>query len=157
MDTVKQWMSSPAITAPETLLLPEARRLLREHRIRRLPVVDATGRLVGIVTEGDINRVSDSSATDVRDYDLYHRVSNLPIHDMMSRSVVTVAPDAPVLEVARQLLAHRISGVPVVEEGCVVGVIAESDLFRMIVARETQDAQQSAEPTVRLMSRFAQG
>lgn len=138
MDTVRTWMSSPAIVAPETMLLPVARRRLRERHIRRMPVVDAAGRLVGIVTEGDINSVSDSHVTDVRDYDLYHRVSDLPIHDVMTREVLTVTPDTPILEVARLLLENRIGGVPVMADGQVVGVITESDLFRLIVAQASQ-------------------
>ena len=134
MDTVRQWMSRPAIVAPMTMVLPAARQLLRQHRIRRLPVVDAEGKLVGIVTEGDINRVSESHVTDVRDYNLYHRVGDLPIGEIMTRDLVTVTLDMPIIEVARQLLEHRIGGVPVVEDERVVGVITESDLFRLIVA-----------------------
>ena len=141
MDTVRRWMSSPAIVVAETTPLPQARRQMREQHIRRLLVVDGDGQLVGIVTEGDINRVSDSPATDVRDYNLYHRVGDLPIGDIMTRAIITVAADTPILEVARLLLEHRIGGVPVVEAGRVIGVITESDLFRLIVARETQDAQ----------------
>ena len=133
MDTVRQWMSNPAIVAPETMTLPETRRLMRQQRIRRLPVVDADGQLVGIVTEGDINRVSDSHVTDVRDFNLYHRIADLPIHDVMTHDVVTVSPDASIGEVAQQLLDHRIGGVPVIEQGRIVGVITESDLFRVIV------------------------
>jgi CBS domain-containing protein len=133
MDTVRQWMSQPAMVAPVTMVLPEARRLLRQHRIRRLPVVNAEGRLAGIVTEGDINRVSDSHVTDVRDYNLYHRVGDLPIGEIMTRDPVTVTPDMPIIDVARLLLDNRIGGVPVVEDGQVVGVITESDLFRLIV------------------------
>src|SRR5688572_1797041 len=68
MESVRRWMSKPAIVTPTTTSLPQARRQMQEQRIRRLPVVDVAGRLVGIVTEGDINRVSDSPATDVRDY-----------------------------------------------------------------------------------------
>ena len=137
METVHHWMSCPAITAPETMVLPEARRLLRQRRIRRLPVVDARGRLVGIVTEGDINRVSDSHVTDVRDYNLYHRVSDLPIAEIMTRDVVMVTPEMPIIAVARLLLEHRIGGVPVVEGDQVIGVLTESDLFRLLVTRET--------------------
>ena len=103
MDTVRGWMSSPAIVVRETTPLPQARRQMQEQRIRRLPVVDSAGQLVGIITEGDINRVSDSPATDVRDYNLYHRVGDLPIRDIMTRGVVTVAADTPILEVARLL------------------------------------------------------
>lgn len=145
METVRQWMSCPAIVAPATMVLPEARRLLRQRRIRRLPVVDAAGRLVGIVTEGDINRVSDSHVTDVRDYNLYHRVSDLPIGEIMTREVVTSTPDMPIIEVARLLLDHRIGGVPVVEDDQVVGVVTESDLFRLIVSQETWHAEPSAQ------------
>jgi CBS domain-containing protein len=137
MDTVAQWMSRPAINAPATMTLPEARQLMRERRIRRLPVVDAAGRLVGIVTEGDINRVSDSHVTDVRDYNLYHRVADLPIGEIMTREVVTVTPDTLIMDVARRLLDHRIGGVPVVQGEQIVGVITESDLFRMIVSAQT--------------------
>src|SRR5437870_4405076 len=128
MDTVQEWMTSPAILASETMTLLDARRLMQQQHIRRLPVVDATGRLVGIVTEGDINRVSDSPITDVRDYNLYHRVADLPIQAIMTRTVVTVTPDTPILVVARLLLDHRIGGVPVIEDGRVIGMITESDL-----------------------------
>lgn len=139
MDRVRNWMSSPAIVVSTTTILPEARRLLRERRIRRIPVVDAAGRLAGIVTEGDINRISDSHITDGREINLYHRAGDLPVGDVMTRAVVTVGPDAPVMEVARLLLQHRIGGIPVVDEGQVVGIITESDLFRLIVAQQSQD------------------
>jgi CBS domain-containing protein len=147
MESVRRWMSSPAIVAAAATTLPLARAQMREQRIRRLPVVDDAGRLVGIVTEGDINQVSDSPATDVRDFNLYHRVGDLPIRDIMTHPVVTVPPDTSIMEVAQLLLEHRIGGVPVVEEGQVIGVITESDLFRLIVARETQAAQVSGEDT----------
>ena len=135
METVGDWMSRPAIVAAPTMLLPQARRLLRQRGIRRLVVVDAAGRLVGIVTEGDINRLSDSHVTDVRDYNLYHRVGELPIGEIMTREVVRVTPDTPLIEVAGLLLSHRIGGLPVVEGEQVVGVITESDLFRLLVTR----------------------
>jgi CBS domain-containing protein len=134
MDNVRQWMSSPAIVAPETIVLPEARRMLQQQRIRRLPIVDAQGQLVGIVTEGDINRISASPATDVCDFNMYHRVADLPIRDVMTRDVHTVTPDTPIGEVAQKLIDYRIGGVPVIEHGRIVGVITESDLFRVIVA-----------------------
>ncbi len=133
MDTVQQWMSQPAITVSETMVLPAVREFMQEHHVRRLPVVDAAGRLVGIVTEGDINRVSDSHVTDVRDYNLYHRITDLPIGEIMTRDVISIAPDAPVREVARLLLEHRIGGVPVVATGQIVGMITEVDVFRMVV------------------------
>src|SRR6476659_752013 len=127
MDTVRKWMSSPALVVDQSMPLPDVRQRLTQQHVRRLPVVDEAGRLVGIVTEGDINRVSDSPITDVRDYNLYHRVADLPIEAIMSGTVVTVVPDTPILALAQRLLEQRIGGVPVVDEGQVVGVITESD------------------------------
>jgi CBS domain-containing protein len=138
MDTVRMWMSSPAIVVEQSMPLPDVRQRLKLQHIRRLTVVDAAGRLQGIVTEGDINRVSDSHVTDVRDYNLYHRVADLPIGEIMTRAVVTVTPDTPIMEVARLLLDHRIGGVPVVEHDQVVGMITESDLFRLIVIQQAE-------------------
>jgi len=138
MDTVRRWMSSPALVVDESMLLPDVRQRLEQQHVRRLPVVNTAGQLVGIVTEGDINRVSDSHITDVRDYSLYHRVADLPISEIMTRTVVTVTPDTPILVVARLLLDHRISGVPVVEDGRVIGMITESDLFRLIVVQQAE-------------------
>ena len=138
MDTVRRWMSSPALVVDESMPLPHVRQRLTQQRIRRLPVVNQAGQLVGIVTEGDINRVSDSHITDVRDYSLYHRVADLPIGEIMTRTVVTVTPETSIMDVARLLLDHRIGGVPVVEGGRVIGMITESDLFRLIVAQQAE-------------------
>ncbi len=138
MDTVRDWMSQPPICIADSTTLPEARRLMHRRRVRRLPVLDSDGRLVGIVTEGDINRISDSQAHDMRQYNLYHRVVDLPVRDFMTRTVITVGPDDPVIAVAQLLLHHRIGGVPVIDEGRVIGVITESDLFRRMVEREMQ-------------------
>ena len=138
MDTVRRWMSSPAWVVDESMPLPDVRQRLKQQHVRRLPVVNAAGQLVGIVTEGDINRVSDSHITDVRDYGLYHRVADLPIGEIMTRTVVTVTPDTSIMDVARLLLDHRIGGVPVVEGGRVIGMITESDLFRLIVVQQAE-------------------
>jgi CBS domain-containing protein len=144
MDTVRRWMSSPALVVDQSIPLPDVRQRLKQQHVRRLPVLNAAGQLVGIVTEGDINRVSDSHITDVRDYSLYHRVADLPIGEIMTRAVVTVTPDTPILVVARLLLDHRIGGVPVVEDGWVIGMITESDLFRLIVMQQAESAMNDA-------------
>ena len=134
MDTTRKWMTSPAIVVPETLTLPEARQLFRRQRIRRLPVVNRAEQLVGIVTEGDIDRVSGSSHTDVRVYNLYHHIYDLPVRDIMTYPVVTVTPDTLISDVAQLLWERRIGGVPVVQDDRVVGMITASDLFRLVVA-----------------------
>jgi CBS domain-containing protein len=139
MELVSDWMTTPAIVAAETMTLPAARCLLQERQIRRLPVVNADGALVGIVTEGDINRISDSPATDVREYNLYHRVADLPLRDCMTREVITVTPDQSIGAVALILRDNRIGGVPVVDQGRIVGMITENDLFNVLLREENRE------------------
>jgi len=133
MDTVNAWMSSPAIVARDTETLPRARELLVAAGIRRLPVVNAAGDLVGIVTEGDINRISDSPDRDVQNYNLYYRIHDLPLREVMRRPVITVTPDTPLHEAAHLLLAWRISGFPVLNRSRIIGVITVSDMLRRII------------------------
>jgi CBS domain-containing protein len=139
-DTVRMWMSSPAITAPHTMTLPEARKLMEHSHIRRVPVVDQEGHLVGILTEGDMYRISTAPETDMREYNLYYRIRDLPLHEIMSRPVFAVEADAPILGVAQLMLEHKIGGIPVTENGRVIGMITESDLFRLIMKRQMDQA-----------------
>lgn len=136
MDTVRTWMSAPPVVAVDTTPLPEARKLLVEHGIRRLPVINARGELIGIVTEGDINRISDSADGDLAEYNLYYRVRDLPLREFMRRPVVSVNPDTPLREAAHLMLTWRIHGLPVLDEGRVVGVLTVSDLLRRLLAEE---------------------
>jgi CBS domain-containing protein len=133
MDTVRHWMTATPVTVPESMTLPAARRLMTERQIRRLLVVDAAGNLVGLVTEGDINRISDGPNGDVAEFNLYHRVADLPLGDFMRREVISVAPQTPLREAAWRMMAHHIRGVPVLEGRRVVGVLTVSDLLRFIV------------------------
>jgi len=139
MDTVKAWMSTPAIVARDTETLPRAREILAAEGIRRLPVVNAAGGLIGIVTEGDINRISDSPDSDVQEYNLYYRVHDLPLREVMRRPVITVSPDTPLREAAHLMIAWRISGMPVLDRGKIIGVLTVSDLLRRIIEQENRE------------------
>lgn len=134
MERVGFWMSAPAVTVSDTTTLPAARALLAERRIRRLPVLGPDGRIAGIVTEGDINRISASADGDLAEYNLYYRVRDLPLREFMRRPVVTVTPDTPLHEAAQLMLTWRIHGLPVVAEGRVVGLISVSDMLRRVLA-----------------------
>lgn len=136
MDCVRVWMSAPAVVARETMTLPEARLLLTELNIRRLPVVDGGGDLVGIVTEGDINRISDSANFDEDAYNAAYKVKDLPVREFMRRPVLSVTPETCLREVAQLMIAHHIHGVPVVLGKRVIGVITVSDLLRWMVDTE---------------------
>ncbi|MEI8167198.1 MAG: CBS domain-containing protein [Chloroflexales bacterium] len=135
MDTVRVWMSAPPVVARDTMTLPQARQLLAELNIHRLPVVDSQDELVGIVTEGDINRIADSATGDSVAYNGYI-VKDLPVREFMRRPVLTVTPETRLSGAAQLMIAHHIHGVPVVIGKRVIGVVTVSDLLRWMVDSE---------------------
>ncbi len=129
---VKDWMTrDPVVISPKTTL-PEAYQLMKERRIRRLPVVD-NGKLVGIVTLGDVREASPSDATTLSIYELNYLLAQLSADRIMTREALSVSPDATIRDAARMMLEHKIGGLPVVEGGKVVGILTESDIFRLVV------------------------
>lgn len=129
---VKDWMTPDPITIGPNTTLPEANRLMKECGIRRLPVVD-NGRLVGIVTLGDVREASPSTATSLSIYELNYLLSRLTVEKIMTRDPITIAPETSLEAAARLMLEHKIGGLPVVDGAKVVGIITESDIFRLLV------------------------
>ena len=141
---VAEWMSTPAVTVAPSTSLEAAQRLMHQQHVRRLPVV-ADGRLVGIITWGDLRAAQPSAATTLSVYEWRALLEKVTVASCMTRNPLTIAPDASVLDAAQAMLDRKVGGLPVVEDGRVVGVITESDLFRLIVARGAQDAQSPAQ------------
>jgi acetoin utilization protein AcuB len=112
--------------------LIEAHRLMTDSKIRRLPVVK-NDRLVGIVTRGDVREAEPSDATSLTIWEMNYLFSKLKVRDVMTRNPVTVAPDATIAHVAQLMLERKISSLPVVENEKVIGIITESDIFRLVV------------------------
>ncbi len=129
---VKDWMTPDPITIAPNTTLPEANRLMKECGIRRLPVVDK-GRLVGIVTLGDVREASPSAATSLSIYELNYLLARLTVEKIMTRDPIVITPETSIEAAARLMLEHKIGGLPVVDEGKVVGIITESDIFRLLV------------------------
>ncbi|MBK8899636.1 MAG: CBS domain-containing protein [Anaerolineaceae bacterium] len=132
LELVKDWMSREVITAVPSMGLLDADALMRENKIRRLPVVE-NGRLVGIVTFGDVRGARPSAATSLSTWEMNYLLANLKLGEIMTRQPQTVSPEATIGEAASLMLSHRISGLPVVDgSGQLVGIITESDIFRMV-------------------------
>jgi CBS domain-containing protein len=129
---VRDWMTLDPITAPPTMTLPEALEVMAQHSIRRLPVVDR-GRLVGIVTRGDLRSGQPSQATSLSFFEIHYLLERVTLDRLMTRNPVTVADDATITQAASLMLQHKISGLPVVKGGHLVGIITESDIFRLVV------------------------
>lgn len=133
---VQDWMTSEPITIDESTNLSTAYHLMRLNQIRRLPVVNESGKLVGIVTKGDIREArpkEHATLGKVTPWELHVLAATLEVKDFMTLHPITATPHTPIREAARLMLTHKIGGLPVVEEDRVVGILTESDLFRFIV------------------------
>ena len=130
---VKERMSHHPITITPETSLHDALRIMREEKVRRLPVLDKKGKLVGIVLEKDLLYASPSPATSLSVYELNYLVSRIKVQDLMSRDVITVCEDCPLEEAARVMADSHISGLPVMRGDTLVGMITESDLFKIFL------------------------
>ena len=148
-ELVRNWMSSPPITIHVDASLPEACELLRQHKIRRLPVVDEEGHLVGIVTRGDLRGAQPSEATTLSIWELNYLLAKLKIKEIMTPDPITIREDATIKDAAQLMIDYKISGLPVVDkDGQLVGMITESDIFRMVVKswREEEESETTPDP-----------
>ncbi|MFN2161728.1 MAG: CBS domain-containing protein, partial [Candidatus Promineifilaceae bacterium] len=136
-ELVRSWMTPDPITVRLNTSLPEVHQIMVSEEIRRLPVVDDNGRLIGIVTLGDVRGAQPSPATSLSIWEMNYLLSSLDVARIMTPDPITVNPDQTIGEAARIMLENRISGLPVVEvDGRLVGIITESDIFSMVVLHE---------------------
>lgn len=122
---------NPVTVNPETSF-EDALQLIREKKIRRLPVVDRQGNLVGIVVEKDLLYASPSPATSLSVFEVHYLLSKLQVKDVMTKRVITIGEDCPLEEAARIMVDHKIGSLPVVRDRQVVGIITETDIFRIM-------------------------
>ena len=143
---VKDWMSSPAqIVHPDTAV-GEAYNLMMKLCIRRLPVVKEE-ELVGIVTLGDLREARPSPATSLSIYELNYLLGKLTVGQVMTHNPYTVTPAAGIQKAARIMLERKVSGLPVVDEqNRPVGIITESDIFRMLIDQWDYFTMQHGDP-----------
>jgi len=134
-ELVYDWMSREPITVTPTTTLFEAGKILREYNIRRLPVVDGNGNLVGIVTSGDIRKASASDASSLNVWELNYLLAKLTVQGIMTPDPITIYITDTIARAARLMLENKVSGLPVVDplEGSLLGIITESDIFRWVV------------------------
>ena len=132
-ELVKDWMTRDVITVASDVSLTEAHHLMTDNKIRRLPVVK-NDHLVGIVTRGDVREARPSDATSLTIWEINYLIARLKIKDIMAPDPVSILPDATLAEAAQLMLDNKISGLPVVDSNQkVIGIITESDIFRMVV------------------------
>lgn len=129
---VGERMSNPVVTVQPDLPLPEALILMKKEHIRRAPVVK-DGKLVGIVADKDLLNASPSPVTSLSIWELNYLLSKVTVEQVMSKNVMTVTEDMPIEQAARIMADNKIGGLPVLRDGQVVGIITETDLFKVFL------------------------
>jgi CBS domain-containing protein len=144
-ELVMHWMSYEPITVTPDTGLHDAENILRKYGIRRLPVVDKNGKLVGIVTRGDIREASPSDATSLSVWEINYLLDKLKIKNIMTPHPITVYTTDTITKAANLMLENKVSGLPVVDpaDGALKGIITESDIFRLVV--QTWDRTEAEE------------
>ena len=130
---VQELMSSKPVTVTADTSVPEALRIMRERKVRRLPVLDHHGKMVGIVSDKDLLYASPSPATTLAIWEISDLLAKLKVEKVMTREVVTVSGDTPLEEAARIMTDRRIGGLPVMDGENLVGIITETDLFKALL------------------------
>ncbi len=118
----------PIVTHPDTPI-DEALKLMRDSKVRRLPVLDKKSKLVGMVAEKDLLYVSPSPATSLSIHELHYLISKIKVQDVMTKEVITATEYTPLEEAARIMADNKIGSLPVMRDGKLVGIITETDLF----------------------------
>ena len=130
---VKERMTrNPIFIRPDTPVT-EAQALMKREKIHHLPVLDKDEKLVGIVAEKDLLYASPSVATTLSVFEMTSLLAKLKVEKVMSREVISVTEDVALEEAARIMVDRGIGGLPICEGKAVVGIITESDLFRIFI------------------------
>jgi acetoin utilization protein AcuB len=130
---VRERMSRHPITIAPDTSLPDALETMRREKVRRLPVLSKQGTLEGIVLEKDLLYASPSPATSLSVHELNYLVAKIKVKDLMTTNVITCVEDTPIEEAARMMVDNHISGLPVMRGDVLVGMITESDLFKIFM------------------------
>jgi acetoin utilization protein AcuB len=130
---VRECMTRDPVTVMPNTPVPVALRLMREKKVRRLPVLDSHGKLVGIVSDKDLLYASPSPATTLAVWEIPDLLAKIKVEKVMTRQLITVPEDTPLEEAARVMVDNRIGGLLVMQGQTLVGIITETDLFKVLL------------------------
>ena len=125
-------MSRPVIAISPDMSIHDAHNLFKQEQIRRAPVVKK-GKLVGIVSDQDLIDAAPSQATTLSVWEMNYLLSKITVKDIMSKEVITIDEDTPIEQAARIMADNKIGGLPVMRDDKVVGMITETDLFKVFL------------------------
>ena len=161
MLTAADVMTATVVTVSPETPVPEVARLLQQHRISGVPVVDGGGKVVGIVSEGDLIGHADAIGEQRRSWWLrlitgedtlardYAKTHARTATDVMTSRVVTVPETASLADIARQMERHGIKRVPVVRDGRLLGIVSRSNLLQALAATDVSKDASIDDRTIR--------
>ena len=129
---VSDWMTKKVFTVRVDDFLSDALSLMKEKGIKHVPVVKG-GKLKGIVSDRDIKEYSPSKATSLDIYELHYLLAKTKMSEVMTTKVITTTADTPVEEAAMVLMDRGIGCLPVLDDGNLVGIISDKDIYRALV------------------------
>ena len=131
---VQNWMTTDVVSVgPDTSLL-KVGKLMKDHHIRRIPVVDEQGQVIGIISDRDVRDASPSKATTLDMYEMHYLLAELKAKNIMTAKPITVKPTDTVEQAALIMLDNKVGGLPVVDDSSkLVGIISDHDVFKALV------------------------
>lgn len=129
---VGERMTSPVLFISPDMPVQDALAQMHKERVSRYPVMKK-GKMVGIVSEDDLLNASPSDVTSLSVFEVNYLLSKITVERVMTKEVITVTEDTPLEEAARLMADHRIGGIPVVSGEEVVGMITQTDIFRVFL------------------------
>jgi acetoin utilization protein AcuB len=130
---VGERMTRNPVTITEDTSIDDALHLMRERKVRRFPILDKAGHLVGIVSDKDLLHAAPSPASTLSVYEMHYLLAKLTVKKVMSSPVITVSPDMPLEDAARIMADNKIGGLPVLDGDKLVGIITETDIFKILL------------------------
>ena len=132
---IKDWMTKDVITVDPEASMMRAAKLMKEKNIRRLPVVDDKGKLVGMLSDRDVKEASPSKATTLDVHELYYLLSEIKVKNIMTPSPLTIQETDTVVKCAAIMHDKKISGLPVLNEhGELVGIMTQNEVYRVLLS-----------------------
>ena len=135
MTQLSEIMNRDLVTVDKQASLRRARRILDQHRIRHLLVVDDK-RLVGIVTDRDLRQAAPSSKSPLTISERQEFMDELKVLEVMSRKLITASSTTTIREAAKVMVSEKIGCLPVVDGNQLVGIVTQADLLEMLVRGE---------------------
>jgi acetoin utilization protein AcuB len=129
---VGERMSKPVITISPDTPIAEALNMMKVEKVRRFPVVKE-GKLLGVVSDKDLLNASPSPVSTLSIWEMNYLLNKITVSEVMVKNVLTVTEDTPIEQAARIMADNKIGGLPVMRDGGVVGMITETDLFKMFL------------------------